>query len=145
MSIIFMCYFFLILWRANLNCLQGLKLELSTPDIVGLLSEMTRIFREHSLTVTRAEISSGEGKAISTFYVRDNNGDIVMQKTIETIREKLDQIVKQKTIREKLDQSVLHVEGQIEQTSKCTKRSPINFLFGELFRAMSLNFGRPGL
>ncbi|XP_078180093.1 ACT domain-containing protein ACR4-like isoform X2 [Carex rostrata] len=124
---------------------EGLKLELSTPDIVGLLSEMTRIFREHSLTVTRAEISSGEGKAISTFYVRDNNGDIVMQKTIETIREKLDQIVKQKTIREKLDQSVLHVEGQIEQTSKCTKRSPINFLFGELFRAMSLNFGRPGL
>lgn len=110
--------------------MQGLKLELSTTDRVGVLSIVTRIFREYSLTVTRAEILSTEGKAISTFYVRDNNGDIVDQKRIETIREKL-------------GQSFMLVAGQIGQTSTSAKKSPIGFLFGELFRAMSLNFGHP--
>jgi UTP:GlnB (protein PII) uridylyltransferase len=118
--------------KANLKWLQGLKLELSTMDRVGLLREVTCIFREHSLTVTRADISSEEGKAISAFYVRDNNGDLVEQKRIEAIREKL-------------GQSFFLVADQIGQTSKSTKRSPIDFLFGGLFRAMSLNFGRPGL
>ncbi|KAJ3705970.1 hypothetical protein LUZ61_009675 [Rhynchospora tenuis] len=109
---------------------EGLKLELSTTDRAGLLSKLTRIFREHGLSVIRAEISSSEGKAISTFYVRDSNGDIVEQKRIETIREQLK------------EESVLRVEGQVQQTSKSTKRSSMNFLFGELFRAMSF---LPGL
>ncbi|KAJ1701566.1 hypothetical protein LUZ63_001345 [Rhynchospora breviuscula] len=108
---------------------EGLKLELSTKDRAGLLKEVTRIFREHSLTVTRAEISSEEGEAISTFYVRDRSGDIVEQRRIETIREEL-------------KESVLRVEGQDGQAGKSTKRSPMNFLFGELFRAMSF---LPGL
>jgi ACT domain len=117
--------------EAKLKWLQGLKLELSTMDRVGVLRQVTRIFREHSLTVTRAEISSKEGKAISSFYVCDNNGDIVEQKRIEAIREQL-------------GKSFLLVAGQIGQTNKSTRRSPIDFLFGGLFRAMSLNFGRPG-
>ncbi|KAJ4760113.1 hypothetical protein LUZ62_025144 [Rhynchospora pubera] len=108
---------------------EGLKLELSTNDRVGLLSQVTRIFRENGLSVIRAAISSREGKAISTFYVRDSSGEIVEQQRIETIREQLKEYV-------------LHVEGPVRQANKSTKRSPMNFLFSELFRAMSF---LPGL
>ncbi|CAF2060728.1 unnamed protein product [Brassica napus] len=47
----------------------GLKLELCTKDRVCLLSNVTRIFRENSLTVTRAEVKTKGGKALNTFYV----------------------------------------------------------------------------
>ncbi|KAJ4800934.1 hypothetical protein LUZ62_052180 [Rhynchospora pubera] len=94
---------------------EGLKLELSTSDRVGLLRNVTRIFREHSLTVTRADMSSSEGKAFGTFYVRDSSGGAVEQKRFETIREAL-------------KESVLHVEEQVGQTSKSTKQSLVNFL-----------------
>ncbi|KAM7271619.1 hypothetical protein ACFE04_030833 [Oxalis oulophora] len=53
---------------------QGLELELCTIDRVGLLSAVTRIFRENSLTVTRAEMTTKAGKAVNTFYVSDASG-----------------------------------------------------------------------
>nr|CAB3500509.1 unnamed protein product [Digitaria exilis] len=56
---------------------EGLKLELSTGDRVGLLSDVTRIFRENGLTVTRAEVSTKGNKAVNTFYVRDTAGSSV--------------------------------------------------------------------
>ncbi|RZC94288.1 hypothetical protein C5167_029854 [Papaver somniferum] len=42
---------------------HGLKLDVCTKNIVGLLSDITRVFRENGLSVSRAEISTGvEGK-----------------------------------------------------------------------------------
>ncbi|KAF2325486.1 hypothetical protein GH714_029465 [Hevea brasiliensis] len=66
---------------------EGLKLELCTTDRIGLLSDVTRIFRENSLTVTRAEVTTRDGKAINTFYVRDASGYPVDAKTIDSIRQ----------------------------------------------------------
>ncbi|XP_072951284.1 ACT domain-containing protein ACR4 isoform X2 [Typha angustifolia] len=103
---------------------EGVKLELCTSDRVGLLSEVTRIFREHSLTVTRAEVATREGKAIKTFYVRDYSGNSVDAKTIATI-EKV------------LGQTVFQVRGQKKKATSPNKRSPIWFLFGFLLRASS--------
>ncbi|XP_071722945.1 ACT domain-containing protein ACR6, partial [Rutidosis leptorrhynchoides] len=42
---------------------EGLELELCTEDRVGLLSDITRVFRENSLCIRRAEISTIGGKA----------------------------------------------------------------------------------
>ncbi|XP_020093061.1 ACT domain-containing protein ACR4-like [Ananas comosus] len=107
---------------------EGLKLELCTGDRVGLLSEITRIFRENSLTVTRAEVSTRGGKAINTFYVSDTTGNTVDAKTIDTIRQLI-------------GQAFLQVKGQPEQT-QTPQESPTWFLFSNLFRARSLyNFG----
>ncbi|KAM7265455.1 hypothetical protein ACFE04_003138 [Oxalis oulophora] len=64
----------------------GLKLELCTIDIVGLLSVVTRIFRENSLAVTRPEATTKAGKDVNTFYVSDASGYPVNAKTIEFIR-----------------------------------------------------------
>ncbi|KAM7274118.1 hypothetical protein ACFE04_028782 [Oxalis oulophora] len=65
---------------------QGLKLELCTTDRVGLLSAVTRIFRENSLAVTRPEATTKAGKDVNTFYVSDALGYPVNVKNIEFIR-----------------------------------------------------------
>lgn len=109
---------------------QGLKLELCTTDRVGLLSDVTRIFRENSLTVTRAEVSTKGGKAINTFYVRDASGYPVDSKTIDSIRDLI-------------GQTILKVKGSPkEQKQGSSQDSPTRFLFGGLFRSRSfVNFG----
>ncbi|PUZ46873.1 hypothetical protein GQ55_7G117900 [Panicum hallii var. hallii] len=65
---------------------EGLELEVRTGDRAGLLSDITRIFRENGLTIRRAEISSSGGEAVDTFYLSDPQGHPVEAKTIEAIR-----------------------------------------------------------
>lgn len=66
--------------------LQGLRLYLCTTDRPGLLTEVTRTFRENGLSVTRAEVSTQGDKAVNTFYVTDVNGLPVDLKKVEAIR-----------------------------------------------------------
>jgi hypothetical protein len=47
---------------------------------------MTRIFLENGLSVTRADVSTQDEKAVNTFYVTDVNGRPVDLKTVEAIR-----------------------------------------------------------
>lgn len=109
--------------------MQGLKLELCTEDKVGLLSEVTRIFREHGLTVTRAEVTTRGDKAVNIFYVRDSNGNPVDPKMIDRVREAI-------------GFTVLQVKGQIEQPKSPQESSPTQFLLSSLFRARTLcHFG----
>ncbi|CAN6300562.1 unnamed protein product [Urochloa humidicola] len=104
---------------------EGLKLELSTGDRVGLLSDVTRIFRENGLTVTRAEVATRGNKAINTFYVRDTAGSSVELKTLEAIRQEL-------------GQTVLQVKGHPDHPKSPAQESPTRFLFSSLFRPRSL-------
>jgi len=104
---------------------EGLKLELSTGDRVGLLSDVTRIFRENGLTVTRAEVSTKGNKAINTFYVRDTTGSSVDLKTLEAIRQEI-------------GQTVLQVKGHPDHLKSPAQESPTRFLFSSLFRPRSL-------
>ncbi|XP_006650292.1 ACT domain-containing protein ACR4-like isoform X2 [Oryza brachyantha] len=107
---------------------EGVKLELCTNDKVGLLSEVTRIFRENSLTVTRAEVSTRGRMAVNTFYVRDSAGGTVDQKTIDSIRQAIGQNIQ--------------VKNQPEPSDQQKKESPTWFLFANLFRPRSLySFG----
>ncbi|RLN15920.1 ACT domain-containing protein ACR4-like isoform X1 [Panicum miliaceum] len=104
---------------------EGLKLELSSGDRVGLLSDVTRIFRENGLTVTRAEVSTRGNKAINTFYVRDTAGSLVELKTLEAIRQDM-------------GQTVLQVKGHPDHLKSTAQESPTRFLFSSLFRPRSL-------
>ncbi|KAI3953665.1 hypothetical protein MKW98_017489 [Papaver atlanticum] len=108
---------------------DGLKLELCTTDRVGLLSNVTRIFRENSLSVTRAEVATKAGKAINTFYVRDSSGNPVDAKIIDYIRQVI-------------GQTILQVKGRSEYSNSPPQESPTRFLFGGLFKSRSfVNFG----
>ncbi|XP_043696490.1 ACT domain-containing protein ACR8-like [Telopea speciosissima] len=68
---------------------EGVKLELYTMDRRGLLSDVTRTFRENGLNVTRAEISTTSDMAFNVFYVTDAAGNPVEPKTIESVRERI--------------------------------------------------------
>ncbi|PWA57520.1 ACT domain-containing protein [Artemisia annua] len=108
---------------------EGLKLELCTTDRIGLLSDVTRIFRENSLTVTRAEVATRGGKAVNTFYVRDASGYPVDSKIIDYIRKEI-------------GQTMLKVKCNPQDSNQSPQESPTRFLFGGLFKSKSFcNFG----
>lgn len=56
---------------------EGLEFELTAEDRVGLLSKITRIFRENGLTIRRAEVTTEGGKAVDSFFVSDMSGGSV--------------------------------------------------------------------
>lgn len=108
---------------------QGLKLELCTTDRVGLLSDVTRLFRENSLSVTRAEVTTRGGKAINAFYVCGASGHPVDEKTIEHIRSVI-------------GQTILKVKHSSASLNSAPQESSSKFLFSNLFKSRSLyNFG----
>lgn len=73
--------------------IQGIKLELCSKDRVGLLSDVTRIFRENGLSVIRAEISTKGSRASNVFYVTDASGSSVQSQTIEAVRNEIGKTV----------------------------------------------------
>ncbi|KAG2580258.1 ACT domain-containing protein ACR4-like [Panicum virgatum] len=65
---------------------EGLRLELCCEDRVGLLSDVTRIFREHGLSVTHAEVETRGARAANVFYVVDASGQPVQGQAVEAVR-----------------------------------------------------------
>lgn len=105
--------------------MQGLELQLCTDDRVGLLSDITRIFRENSLCIKRAEISTIGGKALDTFYVTDVTGNTVDPKMIDSIRREI-------------GQTILQVKcNSTPPPPKSPQGTTMGFLFGNLFKARS--------
>ncbi|KAJ1279497.1 hypothetical protein BS78_04G161400 [Paspalum vaginatum] len=72
---------------------EGFTLELCGRDRVGLLSDVTRVLREHGLTVARADVTTMGGQATNVFYVRNSSGQPVDMKTIEGLRVQVGQTV----------------------------------------------------
>ncbi|MCE3215338.1 hypothetical protein HAX54_001959 [Datura stramonium] len=81
-----------------INCLEaamkrrastGVRLELCGDDRIGLLSDVTRIFRENGLSVSRAEVMTRGSQADSVFYVTDASGSQVITETIEAIQKQI--------------------------------------------------------
>lgn len=62
---------------------------MKTEDRAGLLSEITRVFRENSLSIIRAVITTKDGEADDTFYVSDAYGNPVDGKAMEALGEQL--------------------------------------------------------
>ena len=102
---------------------QGLELELCTEDRLGLLSDITRIFRENSLCIKRALISTKGGKAKDTFYVTDVTGNPVDPKVIDSIRQQIGQTVLQVKHSSSLAPKPPHQETRM------------GYIFGNLFKA----------
>ncbi|EPS62051.1 hypothetical protein M569_12742, partial [Genlisea aurea] len=68
------------------RCSQGVRLEIHANDRLGLLSDITRVFRENGLSITRAEMAVRGENATGAFYVKETSGDeSVDQRTIERV------------------------------------------------------------
>ncbi|XP_030527532.1 ACT domain-containing protein ACR6-like isoform X1 [Rhodamnia argentea] len=100
---------------------EGLELELCAEDRVGLLSDITRVFRENGLCIKRAEISTKDGKAKDTFYVSDVTGSPVDLRIIDSIRRQI-------------GPSVLQVKHNPLLSPKQPQGTTAGFLFGNFFR-----------
>eukprot|EP00897_Mesotaenium_endlicherianum_P001219 jgi/Mesen1/1124/ME000123S00299 len=74
---------------------EGLRLELCTRDRVGLLHDVTRVFRENGLSVTSADVVTRGDKAMNIFYVTDASGGAVDLKVVEAIRREIGPLVLQ--------------------------------------------------
>ncbi|KAK1261603.1 hypothetical protein QJS04_geneDACA021176 [Acorus gramineus] len=68
---------------------EGVRLELCALDRQGLLSDVTRIFRENGLSVTRAEVSTAGDSARNVFYVTDAAGYPADPNSIEAVRQRI--------------------------------------------------------
>ncbi|KAL6856888.1 hypothetical protein ACP4OV_018270 [Aristida adscensionis] len=69
--------------------IEGVRLELCTPDRHGLLSDVTRTFRENGLLVAQAEVSTKGDVASNVFYVTDAAGNAVDRSAIDAVRERV--------------------------------------------------------
>ncbi|KAJ3690550.1 hypothetical protein LUZ61_019714 [Rhynchospora tenuis] len=79
---------------------EGLRLELCTLDRSGLLSDVTRTFRENGLLVTRAEVTTKDDMACNVFYVTDMAGLPADPRSIESIQKRIGEsclIIKEET------------------------------------------------
>ncbi|CAL5333084.1 unnamed protein product [Camellia sinensis] len=101
---------------------RGLSLELCAKDRVGLLSEVTRVFRENGLSVTRAGVTTVGEQAMNVFYMSDASGNPVDTKTIETLRKEIGQTMM-------LNVKKIPTSAEAAEASGCTKTS---FVFGSL-------------
>ncbi|KAF8400007.1 hypothetical protein HHK36_015880 [Tetracentron sinense] len=108
---------------------EGLKLELCTEDRIGLLSDITRIFRENSLCIKRAKISTKGGKVKDTFYVTDVTGSSVDPQTVDSICQQI-------------GQPILRVKRNLSPSLKPPQETTTGFLFGNFFKTRTFqNFG----
>ncbi|KAF8377667.1 hypothetical protein HHK36_031051 [Tetracentron sinense] len=68
---------------------HGLRLDVCTRNRVGLLSDITRVFRENGLSVSRADVRMRGERAIGSFYVTDTSGNEANQETVELVRKEI--------------------------------------------------------
>ncbi|XP_027350898.1 ACT domain-containing protein ACR4-like [Abrus precatorius] len=104
---------------------EGIKLELCGEDRVGLLSDVTRIFRENGLSVNRAEVTTRGSQAMNVFYVTDVSGNPVKSETIEAVRKEI-------------GLTILQVKDDV--CSKAPSQESGKFSLCNLFRSSSEKF-----
>ncbi|PKA48777.1 hypothetical protein AXF42_Ash018719 [Apostasia shenzhenica] len=71
---------------------QGLKLEICAVERRGLLSEVTRTFRENGLLVKRAEVSTKGQISSSVFVVTDASGSMPDSGTVDSVRRRMESV-----------------------------------------------------
>ncbi|KAI6692215.1 hypothetical protein NL676_019925 [Syzygium grande] len=104
---------------------EGIKLELCCDDRFGLLADVTRIFRENGLSVTRAEVTTRGSRAVNMFCVTDSSGNPVKIEMIEAVREQI-------------GLTILRVKD--DSYSQSPPQDAGKFSLGNLFRSRSEKF-----
>lgn len=73
-----------------------MRLEVSGRDRPGLLSDVTRVLRENSVSLTRAECATRGERATMTFYVTtaSGGGDVDPKRVVASVEEELGEGIK---------------------------------------------------
>ncbi|KAI3503000.1 hypothetical protein L1887_31434 [Cichorium endivia] len=68
---------------------HGLRLDVKSRNRSGLLSDVTRVFRENGLSIAMAEIGTHGEKAVGSFHVTDAHGDEVDPGMVEAVKKEI--------------------------------------------------------
>ncbi|CAK7339731.1 unnamed protein product [Dovyalis caffra] len=68
---------------------HGLRLDICSHNRMGLLSDLTRAFRENGLSISRAEIGTNGDRAVGSFYVTDASGYEANPQAIEEVKKEI--------------------------------------------------------
>lgn len=74
---------YLTLTRSTI--LKGLRLQLCTLNRMGLLSDITRIFRENGLSISTIDVGTNGERAVGSFFVTDASGHSVDPQRVELV------------------------------------------------------------
>ncbi|XP_058772845.1 ACT domain-containing protein ACR1-like [Vicia villosa] len=66
---------------------HGLRVDICTPNRVGLLSKVTRVIQENGLSIPRVEIGTRGENVVGTFYVTNPLKQEVNPKIVELLRQ----------------------------------------------------------
>ncbi|XP_059293484.1 ACT domain-containing protein ACR1 [Lycium ferocissimum] len=116
---------------------HGLRLDVSIQNRLGLLSDITRVFRENGLSISRAEVGVQGEKAVGTFYVKDASGQAVNAETLETVRREIGgtvQVANKSSGRPSSQQTTLsNTSPSISTSSSSGKQDKPGFSLGSMF------------
>ncbi|KAI4327321.1 hypothetical protein L6164_019797 [Bauhinia variegata] len=126
---------------------HGLRIEVCSDNRMGLLSDVTRLFRENGLSISRAEIGTQGEKAVGSFYVTDSSGQQVNPDIVDFVRKQVGGAI---VARHASPYSCRMRVSETKRTTQETKTSTIqqrrprfsigNILWSQLER-LSTNFG----
>ncbi|BAS86207.1 Os03g0729800 [Oryza sativa Japonica Group] len=71
---------------------QGAKVEVRAADRSGLLSDFTRMLREHGLSLLRVELKRRKDEAIGTFYLVTDAGGEVRAEALHAVRARVGKV-----------------------------------------------------
>ncbi|KAG8062461.1 hypothetical protein GUJ93_ZPchr0003g17179 [Zizania palustris] len=71
---------------------HGAKVEVRAADRSGLLSDFTRMLREHGLSLLRMELKRNKDEAIGTFYLITDSGGEVHAEALHAVRTRVAEI-----------------------------------------------------
>ncbi|PWA69965.1 hypothetical protein CTI12_AA293170 [Artemisia annua] len=69
---------------------HGLQLDVRSRNRSGLLSDVTRVFREHGLSIAGVEIGIHGEKAVGSFHVTDAGGHDVGPSMVESLKKEIE-------------------------------------------------------
>uniref|UniRef100_A0A0D9VYK0 ACT domain-containing protein ACR n=1 Tax=Leersia perrieri TaxID=77586 RepID=A0A0D9VYK0_9ORYZ len=71
---------------------KGVKVEVRAADRSGLLSDFTRMLREHGLSLLRVELKRRKEEAVGTFYLVTDSGGEVRAEALHAVRARVGKV-----------------------------------------------------
>lgn len=121
---------------------HGLRLDVRAQNRMKLLSDVTRVFRENGLSISRTEIGTQGDVAVGSFYVTDASGNDANPNTVELVRREIGGSI---LVENKSPSCISRTSsGNVEEEKPRPRLSIGNLLWAQLER-LSGNFSLIGL
>ncbi|KAJ1381768.1 ACT domain [Sesbania bispinosa] len=121
--------------------MKGLRVDIRTENRVGLLSKVSRVFRENGLSISRLEIGTEGKDAVGSFVVTDCSGEEVNINIEELVRQESGgSVVIDQNSSYSVPQSVIS-ESETKSSIEAKPRFSLGNMLWSQIERLSGNFG----